>query len=185
MGKKRSTGILVFGILLIIYFISIGLLILDPDSILDAYSNPQGIIFYILFIICVIIGLVCGIKILQLKEWARKCIVIIMLFNIVIAPIEYFSRNKEYFDSLYKLDRQQLEKEIERGFKRRNIDINKLPSDKQQLFRNKLDVEVEVTINRVNKILKVLFYLIQIGTLLWFLLIIYFFTRSKVKEQFE
>jgi len=91
MAKKRSVGVTVFGILLILcplfYYLQGVIIFLIksipltslPSHIIRAYrSNPFVPLLQLAFIIC-------GIGVLQLKEWARNLIVSILAIGLLFS----------------------------------------------------------------------------------------------------
>jgi len=83
MERKRSKGVTFWGWTIIILNI-LGLLL----AILDIF-NPQGnsIGVQLYNAASIIIGLICGILILRLKEIARKAIIILTIVDIIMTPM--------------------------------------------------------------------------------------------------
>lgn len=94
INKKRSTGVVVFGLLLILTPLS-NILI----SIL-LYHRIQQLYLSIFFSF---ISVISGIGILLLKEWARKLVVILATLAIFVSLTSFFIIPEVIFKSIFKL----------------------------------------------------------------------------------
>ena len=170
MEKKRSIGVTIFAWLFII------------GSIfgLAGYINPKpyfefmgtGVFAYIEYVLRFIIwvcSLICGIYILKLQYWARQLLIVLCLVSITYSPIFYkkmlSSRNFE--DRIYKKQEQMI--------------IEKYKPEHQQEALERIERSRQM----VKKVSPIFFAIVTGIVIGWNLLIIFFFTRPKVKAQFS
>lgn len=171
MKKVRSTGVTVFGWVFIIGSILSFLQIINPRSISEIITK-SGIPAYLAYFgsfIMAALNMLCGVYLLRLRPWARVLAIALCLFSIFSFPVVFKSG----------VNLSNIEDE---AFKRQEqIIYEKYKPDYQKEAMENLERSKEIT----KKSLPVVFALIMGMGLVWNLGIIYFFTRSKVKEQFE
>lgn len=112
MEKKRSVGVTVFGILLILGWLLYLPYLFDPNKAIAAFVKPVGAIFYVLSVPLAVLELVLAINILRLKEWARKYLVVLTYIYIVLTILMPFAENKEYKQAQLEQFRNTLEKSM-------------------------------------------------------------------------
>jgi hypothetical protein len=178
MKKKRSVGVAIFGWAFIIIntvaFVTYGhqsplfrlLFISAKESSWTIIALI--LIFYILYHL---IHIIAGISILRLKAWGRKLVIILAIFGIVkiiaIAPISH----KRIEESIGPKLTERLEKQYEIFPEGSGVKQN---FSKEEYIKNgkRMYPILHAGIN-------------EIIPFIYMLLVIYFFTRPKVKEQFR
>jgi hypothetical protein len=168
MKSQRSKGITFFGWLLIIA--SILGIIGSIKEVCQAHLHlNRGAIFNVIGFILYII---CGIYILKLKEIARKALIFLSVFSIVLGPFyfnsllkeESFEKYKEYHYAKYEA---RIIKEIKPAYQQKEFDNMK----KSQEFAQKTLPFIFVI-------------MLMIPLVIIELILIFFFTRPKIREQF-
>ena len=189
----RSIGVMVFGFLIITTCILSILPLLNPKHLFAAYIKPFGMILYITAIAVTVFEIILGFNILKLNEWARKYLIILNIFYLVSIFVVPVFEDKNYNLSLeqslgrgYKRGQQQLTLEEKRRAEEYNIKmeekIKRYPPEQQERTRQ-VQAEVQANLPKImDKIVKLFFNGLFF---LWYVLIIFFFTRPKVKEQFK
>lgn len=187
--RKRSIGVTIFGVLIIILTILFSQpLLKGPRPLIEFYIRPFGIIIFYSGIIFSLFEVILGINILRLKEWARKYLIILMLFFAATVFLSPFIINKQRWNFaegtfIQKLEESQNYKEkIAREKAKFEKKISSYPLEKQKLLRDNYDMAVRATPRIVYYILNLIQSLVF---LLWYLVVIFFFTRRKVKAQFS
>ncbi|MEW6008263.1 MAG: hypothetical protein AB1629_01325 [Candidatus Omnitrophota bacterium] len=174
MGQQRSKGVTLFGII----FIIAGLLGLLSSvysvsvSAVSSYSRP------LFSLVSSGLGLVAGIFILQLKEWARKLEIILRLALIVLF-IPSFLGFSQINKMITSVDGKQELKKVFDAAMQENFKMYK--PEYQEQIRN----DYESRYNSIIKILPIIMVVFWSLALIWYISIIFFFTRPKVKEQFQ
>lgn len=165
MDIKRSKGVTFWGWVFIVSG-ALGLLgVIKPLQTIKFYGI--GIFYFGLILSAV--NLICGIFILKLKENARKTVIILGVVSILLIPI--------YLKLIFK----QLNFEYYYN-KKRQVIVEQIKPEYQQKALENLE-----KVRKVNdKALPIIFVLLfGMPLLIIELLPIYFFTRPKVKEQFN
>ena len=159
MEKKRSVGITIFAWLIIVLGIIFFLSSLDFKTHMKIYQSfPKNLnVGLIVYgILSSLISIIAGIGLLQLKEVMRKVVVGINLLDVLISiPVLFFSIN-----SLKQFAYNEAVKQVAETNSQVNVDI----------------------------LANISFYFIisfGIFFIVLSLLVIYFFTRPKVKEMFR
>ncbi len=174
MDKKRSKGVTIFGIIFIIFGL-IGLLSSacpKGAATCSLYSRP------LFSLLSSGLGIVSGIFILRLKEWARKLEIILRLALIVLFIPSLFG-----FSKINKMIASpDAKQELEKAFAASMQDNFKMykPEYQEQIRR-----EYESNYNSIIKILPIIMFVFWSLALIWYIAIIYFFTRPRVREQFK
>jgi len=196
MDKKRSVGVTIFAWLFIIIGI-MGLLRFGLSGLLGRCAKispdlektlPTGICpivskdfnFYLNYywrsLLSPVIWLIGGIFLLMLKGWARKLILIMCCVSVVITVLDFtvYLKSKDALDDMAA-------RTVETVFqKKRQEIVEKYNAEEQKKF---LEVYSKV-MKMIPNIIHTLYYSAIIFLLLWYALIIFFFTRPKVKRQF-
>lgn len=119
-----------------------------------------------------ILGLICSVGLLMLKWWARKAVVILVIWATVMAVI-FAAGNHLTAGSEIKPDRAALEKDYE-----------KMKTDAPKEFK----MTQEEYINFVTSVQLVTYHVFEgifnLLTIGYLLLVWFYFTRKKVKAQF-
>lgn len=174
MESKRSKGVTIFGIIFIIFGL-IGLLSAGcpkGSAMCSLYSRP------LFALLSSGLGIVAGIFILRLKEWARILAIILRIVMIIFLVYSLFGVGK--ISKLFKSEvMQQQAKEV--------FDLKmqeRLESYKPE-YQEQIKQEYSKRFDAVMDKMPIFIYSILALALIWHILIIYFFTRPKVKEQFS
>jgi len=179
MEKQRSIGVTIFGWLFII-FGTFGIIIVPigmyTDRILPPPHDLGTPIYYFdntlsfIFSIC---GLISGLFILKLRNWARRLAIILRLIGIALLII-YIPLDKGYTkhfetgtDALYMQERQTI------------LKYYKLEDQRGALEK----IEKRRLVSKIN--FNILYIILLVFTVGYKVIIIYFFTHPKVKEQFK
>lgn len=185
--KKRSIGVTIFAVLIILSTALALLYTLNPKCIklhLESFLKPYGIILYILIVVLSLFEITLGINILRLKEWARRFLVKLMIFYIGLQFLMPIAENKEFIRSQEKSAGQLLEMQEykEKAMASFEEDIKKYPPEKQETLKQTYSKVLE-NAPRIGRLIIV--SILNVIFFLWYLTIIFFFTRPKVKEQFK
>jgi len=177
MDNKRSKGVTILGwmVLLSNAFVLFGSF--NQMLYLESTIRPLGTFFYFCPIFFALLAFVLTIYILQLKDWARKYFVILNTFLIVWLLISPLMMGKDCYmpiDKYVKQNQQHLTPEQMNNYEKFKIILAE--KTKRLTIHEKAKIQ-ESTPKVVNVFLFIF--------LLWYLLLIYFFTRPKVKEQFK
>lgn len=150
--KKRSIGVIIIGVICILY--SIGIIALRLQRYIIAIKNapkPQLILFLLLMILLDIGFLIGGVGILRLKIWARKLVLWITSLEIPISVMGGMG--------------------IAKG-------VKILANSGHPAYQKLKDISLSD--------LTIVFLLSSaLPLIIFYLVIIYFLTRPKVKEQFS
>lgn len=186
MTKQRSIGVIIFGWIFIIFSL-IGLLSLAkgpcgsagricplPASGSTASQILLSPIWTATNFVMVFAGLIAGIFILKLKEWARKLVIILQVLSVIvglttIVPAVNMIRSGE-FKAL-----------MEKGLEPEKVQIKeryKLEYQEQALK------DQEKALDMTSKSMCMFIFLGFFLGIGWNAFIIFYFTRPKVKEQF-
>ncbi len=183
--QKRSTGITILGALIIISCLALLFLAVNPKPYLELYVKPLGIFLYALAIVFTLFEIILGINILLLKEWARKFIVILNAAYIVflcLTPLMQNDRFLTYYEQRY---RQRLQLVLSE----QKIRMEKIPLKGQGGIKKYIAVPLEtqfiINDNALKKAVTQAIFIIYIIFLSWYLFMLFFFTRAKVKQQFS
>ncbi len=187
--RKRSIGVTIFGLLIIVLTILFSQpLLRGPRPLMEFYMRPFGIIIFYSGIAFLLFEVILGINILRLKEWARKYLIMLMLFFAATVFLSPFIINKQRWNFAEGTFAQSLEEsqnykeKVAQEKAKFEKKISSYPLEKQKLLGDNYDMAVRTTPRIVYYIL----YLIQsLAFLLWYLIVIFFFTRRKVKAQFS
>jgi hypothetical protein len=187
MENKRSIGVTIFAILIIVPTVLVTAYSLTPKAIavaLEYYLKPYGIIFYISGIILSLFEIIIGINILRLKQWARKSLIILMIVYIGYLFLTPLFKNKEFVRLQEKsiAQSEKMRKSDEKAMAGFEEKIKNLPPEQQEAARLKFRKFLETTPRVAILVATVIMYGIFF---LWYLLLIFFFTRPKIKEQFR
>ena len=193
MEKKRSIGITIFGVLILVEGALSLSLSLNYKPLLEAYIRPSAIIIIIAMTILTIVQIIVALNVLKLKEWARKNLLLLTLIFIVTIFVLPLVENRNYsvlmeqrFLQHRKEHNQHLtpeqKKRAEQWKLREEERIKKYPPEKQEKMRQEYISFEERLPARAIKMARLSFKGLF---LLWYLSIIFFFTRPKVKEQFK
>ena len=127
-----------------------------------------------IFYFCVpALSLIAGIFILRLKEWARKLVIFVRTASVIITVITWIPAFKSLQSGEFKAS---IEKSIE-ARKERIKTVYKPEYQEKLLERQDRNLTVADKAGSM-------FYLMFLWTIGWNAIIIYFFTRPQVKEQF-
>lgn len=158
-NKKRSRTVAIFGWLMIIINAFVLLAVFDTKSFFDAYKSfPKNflIAMYAYSLISPIVGIIAGIGILKLKDVMRKIGIFINSLDILAGIPLFFISAKDLQRYCY------------------TAALSSAPSGVSQV--------------NANMIANISFYIVTIlswGFIGLSILLIYFFTRPKVKAQFK
>jgi len=174
MEKKGSKGVTIFGWLIIIF----GILLLDLSD-LGNYGKYQvksvGITIQFLGIFLSLAWIIMGINILKLKRGTIKYLILIIVVSAIYTIIEPFTVSENYWMSLCRPDSQKIEKamaKVQPDFRENARDILAYQYGNYMKEDVKKWVKEGVTLT----------YIIH-GV--WYIVLVCFFTRPKVKEQFR
>jgi hypothetical protein len=165
MEKKRSVGVAIFAWIFIVggAFGIFGSLInmFSPINreFVDSFTLWQGII-------CSVLNLIVGIGLFNLKPWARKLTIALCALYIALVPLSY-QRSIKMFEKISAMQDKILLHQM--GQENRERDAQALKE-----IRQTMDSVTSISI-KVG---------IAVG-LIWNLGVIFYFTRPKVKEQFD
>ena len=165
MGIKRSKGVTFWGWVFII-FGTLGVLgVFNPQQAVKFHGNS----IFILSIILSAVNLITGIFILKLNETARKAAILLGVISLMMIPVYLGPAFKTSFgDATYEKQKKDIIEKVR-------------PEYQQQAF-----ADLEKTHEVVRKNLPVvLIILFGVPLVILELLPIIFFTRPKVKEQFN
>ena len=180
MENKRSTGVTIFAWLFIILAI-FGLLSLMKScvSATRVCAIDKGLVRTILSFLLSALSLVAGIFILGLKEWARKLVIILRAVAVIFVLVSWIpflniARSNE-FNTVMK-------KSIESAKQTQRQDIEKLYKPE---FQEEKIKQQDKALNMTASAMPIVLYSILFLTIGWNAIIIFFFTRPKVREQFK
>jgi len=161
--------------------------------------RPFGIVLYIMGIVFNLFEIILCVNILRLKEWARKYTITLNIAYIVLVFAMPLVEGKSCYLSFEQIAEQRQSQltpeqkryvEESRIFKKEWIEkqeerfeesIKKYPPERQEFMRG---VHSELQKSSPNVLIFIVIFL-QVIFLFWYLLVIFFFTRPKVKEQFK
>jgi hypothetical protein len=170
-GNRRPSGVTILGALIIIGAI------LGLASARDAWKyNPQ--ISNYLYLIIVPLSIVAAVSLLKLKEWARLAIIAIS----IIASVETLVTAQHAMNMVKEYDMTMLRKSfyegIERGQKNRKPGTPELTKQQVEDLEKKAMIFVEKGIRITMATLLILNYIFNC-------VVIFYFTRPKVKAHFS
>ena len=187
MENKRSTGVTIFAWLFIISSV-FGLLSLlrivgQPGQICPLAAGSSNMaskftatsqIWRIYSFVAPALGLMAGIFILMLKDWARKLEITLRLVSIIFIfimwlPVLNLTHSAQFHSSL------------EKAAEARKAEIKKVI---QPEYQEKLLKKEDEVMRLGEKSASFGFYLIFALGLAWNAFIIFYFTRPRVREQF-
>lgn len=156
---------------------------------LAAYINPFGIIFYSFGFIASFLQITLAFNILLLKEWARRCLLILLVIYAGVIFFNRFAYNKNYWQNVeenlktkYSQANEEEKKIILDTRAKLEIKIKKYPPEQQEkikLIYQEWEKDFPVIIFRSIRLVS------SITSLFWYLLIIYYFSHPEVKKQFK
>ena len=167
MEKKRSIGITIFAWLFIIGGVFGILGVIKNQRFFSSEVIVSGVrtfILYLLGIVIAIATLVCGIYFLKLKPWTRQLAIGLCVYHIIMIPFSY----KIGIDAIN--NKKALKQMIQ----------TKYPPAMQESELK----ELEKMPDKMKEVWPIMVAVILVIQLAWNLIVIYFFTRPKVKEQF-
>jgi hypothetical protein len=181
-------GIAIFGILIIVTCLFALFLALNPKPYLELFIRPFGKVLYILAIVFTLFEIVLGFNILLLKEWARKCIVILNIIYMVCLFLTPLVQNKNFlvtYEQSFKQRLQQVSLEQIRRSEERKIKVGKGVNNYRPEQEPVIQTQFMINENMVRTAVVQAVLFIYGALLFWYLLLIFFFTRPKVKELFR
>lgn len=174
MERKRSKGVIIFGVLFVV-FCALGLLrYLKPEYLQQAQADKQ----FILHLLMNVFGLIAGIYILMLKEFGRKLEIGIRIAAILMILINF----KPHLDGS-RLSAETIEKTKRMIFE--NPELKKKYEVYTPEHRERLLKQQKEFFEKSAKSLPIVMMFFAILMLFWNSFIIFFFTRPKVKAQFS
>lgn len=164
--KTRSKGVTVFGWLFIIGGVwGILTLMIRGEAIKGTVTTY--------YFISSSLSFVCGIYILKLRSWAKQLAMILCLASVIFAVIAMPRVVNDAVKSIYKQE----------DIKRQMV-LEKIKPEYQKQELENLEQRRE-EIDKAMPLVKRLMFLAGVGIpLAWALIVIYFFTQPRVKEQF-
>lgn len=182
--KKRSVGVTIMGVMLIVWasFEILGLLNFK-EYVANCLRFETGLMGYIKIVygvIGTIAGLIAGIYILKLRNWARKLIIALGIIAICFTAWEIYrdSSNQRSIKDLRIFLEEKMDEEMDAIVQK---SVEKLKPEYQEEHIQKQ----KTMINTIVEFIPIFYYVALAVIFLWNLLIIFFFTRPKVKEQFK
>jgi len=168
MEKKRLVGVTIFAVLFIIGGLLSLLSALDIKSYLRDFR--MGILTFPLYALTVAVpvsSVIAGIFLFKLKPWVRKLVIIMTIANIILML------------NFLKLP-STMNASMERDFARQEENIqSQLKPELQQKALEQLKIDRQLGKKAVMIIVAILFSL----SLAWNLIVLFYFTRPRVKEQ--
>ncbi len=184
-NKKGSIGIIIF---------ALSFIVLNLIIVLTAKGNKYsslGLSKFILFVITFytvaygVSSIIAGINVLRLKEWARKMIIILAVLGIadmfIFIPLNHMDVQKA---SRSELMGQQLEAakiRMSAAYDSIAAKENGKISISKEEFINSSVARIEA-ISR--KVMHILMGIMEAFLILYTIILLFFFTRRKVKDQF-
>jgi low affinity Fe/Cu permease len=166
MENKRSAGVTIFAWTFII-FNAIGLLI--RFKYFSFATRFALLVATLCLFFYFVIGIFTAINLLKLKEWSRKLTIVLAILTVLLTGCSLFLANKAVERWRYNpKDIKLLENQY-----------NNMPEDTKTRLNIKSKDEY---INTVIQLKNSSVYIIQI---IYGLIVLFFFTRPKVKEQFK
>lgn len=170
-GNKRPAGVTILGILIIIGSV------LSLLSAQEAWKYNPPISNY-LYVIVVPLSIVVGVFLLKLKNWARLAIIVISIIvsveTLITAP-HALNMIKEYDMSRFK---KSFYDGIERGQKNRKPDA-------PEMTKQQIEALEQKAMTFVKKGIGIYMMVMLMFSLIFNCIAIFYFTRPKVKEQFQ
>ena len=187
--KKRSTGITVAALLVMASGV-VGLSSsLPAQSTVSIFIKPLGILIFTLSVLLSFAEIVLASVLLRLKEWARASLTAVMLVNIVVLLFSPFFYTPTYLQSqaaILKsdLDKTHLLQEKRIVQMRSSFDekIKGYSAQEQERLRQAFDSSLN---DLPQLMLRMSMFLVGACAFIWYVGVIYFFTRPKVVAQFE
>lgn len=167
MPKKPSIGVIIFGWIVIITAVFSAFSLFDMDGFLRNFREPWGMIFYVTSFPLLVLELVLAIQVLRLQEWARKWLVILTIAYAVIMIITPFTINEDL-----------MIEEMRRGFEQAMSESAGTMTPEQQASIAQVQDRLPVVVTRLT------IWGFTLAYLIYYLILIFFFTRPKVKAQF-
>jgi hypothetical protein len=169
MEKKRSRGVTLVGWLAIVMGIFGILGSISPRHYFAMMGNRAfSYLGYAISMIFSVATLSCGIYILKLKTWARKLAIVLCAVSIITILIQYNPKQAKLIaDQAYSQQEQTIREEYKPEYQEKAL---------ERLRQAKLASD---------KIFPIFFFSTAAFAVGLNLLIVYFFTRPKVKEQFS
>jgi hypothetical protein len=176
--NKLSKGVKIFGILNIFNCVMQIQALFQPFIYLTCWTLFSLYVHYYM-IISIFLGLIFSVFILRREEWARKYFVILNMVGIFFILLFIPLQGKGYFFPTEKYVEQH-----KAQFTVQQInDFERWKNVRDELFR-KRHITKENFAKAVENAPKINF-IGNIVILLWYLLLILYFIRPKVKEQFK
>jgi len=167
MEKERSIGVTVFGWVFIIG--GIWSILVKISAAIRASAMVD--VKYILAFVISALSLTCGIYLLKLKPWARQLAMVLAGVNIIYALIIFNSLIKTDYSKMMDYASKKQEQMVQEQYK----------PEYQKKALEAIEKQKQIT----EKAMPMLFAIVTGITIGWNIIIIFFFTRPKVKEQFE
>ncbi|MCX5703050.1 MAG: hypothetical protein NT066_00910 [Candidatus Omnitrophica bacterium] len=165
MEKKRSKGVTFWGW---------GLIICGILGLLGAINSRRyGIGIISVGTVISAMYLICGIFVLKLNETARKVVILLGIISMLLIPVNY---------SFFIRPTLNMVKSEDAYAKQKQVIIDQMKPEYQQKALKDLEKTNEIMKKSLPIFLLVVFIL---PSLLFNLITICFFTRPKVKEQFQ
>ncbi|OGX16285.1 MAG: hypothetical protein A2166_03975 [Omnitrophica WOR_2 bacterium RBG_13_41_10] len=166
MDKERSMGVTVFGWLFIIGGI---LGILGKISAAMRASAMLDVKYILAFVISALC-LTCGIYLLKLRPWAKQLAIVLAGINTIYALIIFNGLAKTDYSKMMDYASKKQEQMVQEQYK----------PEYQKKALEAIERQKQIT----EKAMPILFAIVTGITIGWNIIIIFFFTRPKVKEQF-
>ena len=195
---KRSIGVSIMGWLMIILAAIQLQQSFDFAGLMQVYNTvypkPLGIIYYSLTIPLLFAEIILGINILNLKEWARKGVLLLIVIYLLITLSMSFTVNKNYGDYIRRTysELQSLTRKLKWEFHKKKIEYEKrlvlaTEAEKRAITEN---YRRETWMHLLTQYLTEFYMWLNITVLmikffLWYVIAAIFFTRTKVKDQFS
>jgi hypothetical protein len=189
MKKPSPVGIKILGISIVASNLLFLSLALNPKSYFELFVRPFGAILFTLSIVFTLFEVILGINILLLKDWARKYIVAL---NIAYLGFLFLTPFIQSNDSLL-LYEQNFKQRVQQVSMRQQIIFQQPVMQRKGLARGintpqesmPVSLQPIISDNVVRLAIIEAMALVYMFFLFWYLLIIFFFTRPKVKGQFN
>lgn len=171
MDKKISKGVKFWGLF---FIISSLWTICCSISYYPHKIQTEGMSFFVFSILSAIAYLICGIYLLQLNELARKIVICLGIISLVAIPILLVPKVISVFNQSSQSEAYYA--------KKKKVILEEVKPEFQEQALEKLR-KTDETGKKLLPIIFSVFFVIPTFILKAFP--IYFFTRSKVKEQFQ
>jgi len=187
--KKRTLGVTIVAILVMASGLAGVSSILPPQASIEMFIKPFGVI---IFCVCLLLSLgevFLAANVLRYKEWSRVGLIAVMLANVVFLLFTPFLYNPAYVSSQEATLAKDLEKmkitqdaRVKEMRVRFEDKIKTLAPAEKERMRQAFDSSLN---DLPQMVLRLTMLMLGFAAFIWYVGVIYYFTRPKIIAHFE